>query len=93
MPCLFAILALMTPRIVIVLLYLFSHWFAGVFKESAFLWLALGFIFAPTTLLWYVAVIHWYAGHWTLVPMVGLVIAILIDLSPASGRRRRLRSE
>ncbi|HTD29640.1 MAG TPA: hypothetical protein VK660_09650 [Xanthomonadaceae bacterium] len=87
MPCLFAILALMTPRIVIVLLWLFSHWFRGVFHDPL-LWLAIGFVFAPTTLLWYVAVQHWFGGHWSLIPVVGLVIAIMIDVSPASGRRR-----
>ena len=90
MPCLFAILALLTPRIVIVLLWFFSHWFNGVFPTI--LWPILGFIFLPTTLLWYVAVLHWFGGHWTLWPVVGLVIALLIDMSPASSRRRRARS-
>jgi hypothetical protein len=31
---------------------------------------------------------HWFHGQWTLWPIVGIVIALLIDLSPASGRRR-----
>jgi hypothetical protein len=87
MPCLFAILALLTPRIVIVLLWLFSHWFNGIFASP--LWLILGFIFLPTTLLWFVAVQHWFGGQWTLWPIAGLVVALMIDVSPASGRRRR----
>ena len=90
MPCLFALFALLTPRIVIVLLWFFSSWFHGMFPSI--LWPVLGFIFLPTTLLWYVAVLHWFGGHWTLWPVVGLVIALLIDMSPASSRKRRWRS-
>ncbi|MDN5925202.1 MAG: hypothetical protein L0H70_09415 [Xanthomonadales bacterium] len=87
MPCLFAIFTLLTPRILIVLLWLFSSWFSGLF--SAAVLPVLGFIFLPTTLLWYTAVQHWFGGQWSLWPIVGLVIALLIDISPASGRRAR----
>lgn len=87
MPCLFLLFALITPRLVIVLLWLFSHWFEGLF--TTVLWPILGFIFLPTTLLWYTAVQHWFGGQWTLWPIVGLVFALLIDLSPAKGRRSR----
>ena len=87
MPCLLALLALATPRLVIVLLFLFTTWFRGLFATA--LWPVLGFIFLPTTLLWYTAVQHWFAGQWTLWPIVGLVIALLIDVSPASHRRTR----
>ncbi len=86
MPCLLALLALVTPRLVIFLLWLLTHWFSVL---SSRLWLILGFIFLPTTLLWYTAVQHWYGGQWTLVPVVGLVIALIIDVSPAKRRRRR----
>ena len=87
MPCFFVVLALLTPRLVVALLWLFTLWFRGIFPSL--LWPILGFIFLPTTLLWYSAVQHWFAGQWTLWPIVGLVVALLIDLSPASGRRRR----
>jgi len=86
MPCLFAILALATPRLLVALLWLFSRWFDGVF--TSVLWPILGFIFLPTTLLWYTAVQHWFHGQWTLWPIVGLVLALMIDISPAGGRRR-----
>lgn len=86
MPCLFAVLALMTPRIVIILLWILTSWFRGVFATP--LWPILGFIFLPTTMLWYTAVQHWFGGTWTLWPVVGLVVALMIDVSPASGRRR-----
>ena len=86
MPCLMVLFALFVPRVVIVLLWLFTSWFSGIFNIA--LWPLLGFIFLPTTLLWYTAVQHWFHGQWTLWPIVCIVIALLIDLSPASGRRR-----
>ena len=86
MPCLLAILALATPRLLVGLLWFFSRWFEGVFPSL--LWPILGFIFLPTTLLWYTAVQHWFQGQWTLWPIVGLVVALMIDISPAGGRRR-----
>jgi hypothetical protein len=89
-PCLFVFLALLTPRLVVALLWFFSHWFDGLF--TTLLWPILGFIFLPTTLLWYSAVQHWFAGQWSLWPVVGLVIALLVDLSPAKGGRRRTRT-
>jgi len=88
MPCLIVLLALCIPRVVIVLLWLFTYWFNGIFPNP--LWPVLGFVFLPTTLLWYTAVQHWFAGQWTVVPIIGIVIALLIDLSPAGGRRRRV---
>ena len=87
MPCFLVLLAFATPRLVVALLWLFSHWFEGIFPSA--LWPILGFVFLPTTLLWYTAVQHWFAGQWTLWPVVGLVVAILIDLSPARAPRRR----
>jgi hypothetical protein len=84
MPCLLVLLALVTPRLVVFLLWLLTHWFRGVMG----LWVLLGFIFLPTTLLWYTAVQHWFGGQWTLWPVIGLVVALSIDLSPAKRRKR-----
>jgi len=89
MPCLGALIALFTPRLLIILLWLFTAWFRGIFATA--LWPVLGFFFLPTTLLWYTAVHNWWNGHWGLWQIVGLVIALLIDTSPASARRRRTR--
>ncbi|MGH7530892.1 MAG: hypothetical protein ACREMN_10965 [Gemmatimonadales bacterium] len=86
MPLLVAILALLAPRIAILALWLLTPWFEGLFATS--LWPILGFIFLPTTLLWYSAVYHWFAGAWTLWPVIGLVIALAIDVSPVRERRR-----
>ena len=87
MPCLLAAIALTAPRLVIAVLWIFSGWFDRVFQGP--LWPVLGFVFLPTTLLWYTAVQHWFGGAWTFWPVVGLVIALAIDVSPASHRARR----
>lgn len=86
MPCLFALFALAAPRLVILVLYFFTTWFNGLFQSLLFL--ILGFIFLPTTLLWYTVVVHWFGGQWTLWPVIGLIFALAIDVSPASHRRR-----
>ena len=86
MPCLAVLFALAVPRLLILCLWFFTRWFHGMFHNL--LWPILGFLFLPTTLLWYSAVQNWFGGQWTLWPIVGLVIAILIDLSPTSHRRR-----
>jgi hypothetical protein len=91
MPCCLAIVALAAPRLVIVLLWFFTDWFTGIFPSI--LWPILGFIFLPTTLLWYSAVQRWFGGQWTLWPIIGMVVALAIDVSPASGRRRRVIDE
>lgn len=90
MPCLLTLLALVTPRLVIILLWLFTNWFRGVFDTV--LWPVLGFFLAPTTLLWYSAVQHWFDGRWGFWAVLGLIIALVIDISPARGRRRERRA-
>lgn len=85
MPILAIIVALLIPRVTIVVLYFFTNWFQGVF--SNFLWPVLGFIFLPTTLLWYSAVQHWFGGEWGLISVAGIVVALIIDLFPARKRR------
>ncbi|NLF38467.1 hypothetical protein GX586_03420 [bacterium] len=85
MPCLFALGALILPRGMIIVLWLFTGWFAGMFRVA--LWPVLGFVFLPTTLLWYSAVFHWYGGEWHFPQILGLIVAVMIDVSPATGRR------
>jgi hypothetical protein len=87
MPCLLLVLALATPRLVVIVLWLFTHWFQGVFPSVVVP--IIGFLFLPTTLLWYTAVQHWYGGQWSFWPVVVMVLAVAIDLSPAGGRRWR----
>ena len=84
MPCLFVLIALALPRGVILVLWFFSDWFAGVFDTV--LWPVLGFVFLPTTLLWYSTVHKWYGGTWGLWQIVGLVVALALDTSQSSAR-------
>ena len=85
MPLLVVILALLLPRVTIALVWLFTNWFTGMFSNAVFP--ILGFIFLPTTLLWYSAVQHWFGGEWGIVAVAGAIVALIIDLFPA--RRRR----
>ena len=75
---LFIVLAVAAPRVVIVLLWFFTHWFQGVFHTM--LWPILGFLLLPLTLLWYSAITHWYGGVWNVWSVGGLVICVLLDL-------------
>ena len=87
MPFLIVVFALIAPRVVLLLLWFLTAWPRGVFHTL--LWPVLGFILLPTTLLWYLVVQHWFGGHWTLIPGIGIVIALLLDLSPVGGRSWR----
>lgn len=61
MPVLIGLVSLFMPRVVVALLFFFTRWCEGIF--DSFLWLILGVIFLPTTLLWYTAVQHWFSGQ------------------------------
>jgi hypothetical protein len=87
MAVLFLLFALIAPRLVMILLWFFSHWFDGIFTNL--LWPIIGFIFLPTTLLWYTVVFNWYDNSWGTVQFVVLVIALLVDLYPAAKKRKR----
>jgi hypothetical protein len=87
MPLLALIFGLLLPRVTIAFLWFFTHWFDRAFSTT--LWPLLGFLFLPLTLLWYSAVQNWFGGQWTAIPIIGMVIAVLLDLSPTRARRRR----
>ncbi len=80
------LLAIFAPLAAIVLLWVLTLWFDGLFTSS--LWPILGFIFLPTSLLWYTLVLHWFGGVWSTWAVVGLIIALIIDVSPAREHRR-----
>ena len=86
MPCLFVVFALAVPRLVCAALFLFTDWFARTIQSPALGILA--FLFLPTTLLWYVAVEHWFAGVWGPWQIAGIVIAVLIDVGPLRRGKR-----
>ena len=88
MPLLILLFGVLVPRLTIVALWLLTNWFQGMF--TTWLMPALGFIFLPTSLLWYSAVVNWFNAEWGVVPIVGMVVALLMDLAPLRPRRRRV---
>ena len=83
MPCALALIALLSPRVLILILWFFTEWFTGVF--TSILWPVLGFFFLPITTLWYSVVINYYSGQWTTVNIILMVVAVLIDMGSLGG--------
>lgn len=89
MPILLLIFALFIPRVVIALLWFFTSWFSPL--QSIILGI-LGFLFMPYTLLWYAAVLNWYAGEWGPLQIIVLVLAVLADLGIPGNEYKRSRA-
>ena len=89
MPCLLFVFGAGFPRVVLVLLWLFSSWFSGVYANI--LIPILGLIFAPLSTIWYAVVQHYYGGVWTLWPLVGMVLSVGLDLGIIGGGARARR--
>ena len=85
MPCLFAILILAFPRVAIVLLYFFTHFFSGLFE--GILIPLLVFIFLPLTLLAYAMMANMHQPHDT-VFLIVMFIAVVLDLGLLGGGHR-----
>ena len=89
MPCLLGCLAFLTPRLVLVLVYLFG----GDYLERAYatvLWPLLGFLFMPLTTLAYAWAIN-TNGSVSGIYLGGVVLAALVDLGIIGGGARRKR--
>lgn len=87
MPCLLIVFALAVPRVACACLYVFTDWFARAAQPPVLAILA--FLFLPTTLLWYAAVQHYFQGVWGPWQIAGIVVAVLLDVGPLRGRRKR----
>jgi hypothetical protein len=89
MPCLVGCLALLTPRVALVLVAIFSHFLGRAYHSL--LWPVLGFFFMPLTTLAYAAAINWN-GQVTGGYFVMVLVAALIDLGffGGAGWHRRL---
>lgn len=76
MGCVYAILALALPRVLMVLAFLLTNWFGRAFETR--LWPFLGFVFMPYTTLAYIAVMlnnnHILSGGWLALFMVAIVV-------------------
>ncbi len=89
MPCLIPIFAVFFPRLVMILIAIFTRWFAIAFDSA--LWPILGFLFMPYTTLAYMAAMlnnnHTASGGW----LVLIIVAALLDLGGQGGSARRKR--
>jgi hypothetical protein len=85
MGCLLAILGLFTPRLILIVLWIFTG-YVGRAIDSA-LWSVLGFIFLPTTTLMYAVAQNSFDGleGWGLVVFV---LGILFDFGVLGGGAR-----
>lgn len=86
MPCLLAVLIAAFPRVAIVLLYLFTNFFAHVY--SSLIIPILGFIFLPLTLIVYTYLSNTHAPMNT-TSFVVIFIAVILDLGLVGAARRR----
>ena len=85
MPCLIAIIALLAPRLTIILLVLFSDYIGRAYQTI--LWPLLGFLFAPYTTLAYA----WAKNANGTVDGVYLIVvslAVLVDIGVLGGGAR-----
>lgn len=91
MPCLLALLALAFPRVAIILLWLFTGFFNGIYQSVIVP--VLGFIFLPLTLIVYTYLQKTSGGAMTTQGLIFLFIAVVLDLGLLGGgnmgRRRR----
>lgn len=92
MPCLGVLIALMAPRFLMVVLWIFTSWFKGVFSSA--LWPILGFFLLPVTTLWYSAVHNWWDGEWGVFQIIGMVLAVWLDIGPSrKAKKARKRAQ
>jgi hypothetical protein len=90
MPCLLALLAVAFPRVAIVLLWLFTNFFA-VLRPNILIPI-LGFLFLPLTLIVYTYILHAYAGHMGITQLIFIFIAVVVDLGLVGGGALRNRN-
>ena len=84
MPCFIGCLALLFPRIAIILVWLFGN----NYLQNAYvttIWPVLGFIFMPLTTLAYAWAWHTGTGSVSGLGLAVVVIAVLIDLGTLGG--------
>ena len=83
MPCLLALLAVAFPRIAIVLLWLFTNFFTGVYNNLVIP--ILGFLFLPLTLIVYTYLQRSHPGALGTQGLIFIFIAVIIDLGLIGG--------
>jgi hypothetical protein len=86
-PCLLGVFGLITPRVVIVLLVIFTDYIGRAY--DSFLWPLLGFFFLPTTTLAW-AWAQNTRGEVAGVHLIIVVVALLLDLGIIGSGRSSL---
>ena len=91
MGCLLAILALITPRFVLLIMWLFTDYLARAY--DSFIWPLLGFFFLPATTITYAIAENEFDGLRG-IGLVLIVLGVLVDIGMIGGgaRSRRARS-
>jgi hypothetical protein len=87
MPCLFVLLAAIAPRIVAVVLWLFTDFFARAFS-GRLLFLILGVVLLPFTTLAYAWFYNREGGIGSTLSLVVIIVAVIADLGGLAGSRR-----
>ena len=93
MGCLFAVMALITPRFVVFVLWLFTHYLATAY--GSWFWPTLGFFVAPTTTLAYAVArndLSTATGSITAAGTLVIVVGVLIDIGLIGGGARGRRT-
>ena len=87
MGCLMVLLALVTPRFVIVILWLFTDYLSQAF--GSFFWPFVGFFFLPTTTMAYAVAKNGFDGvkGWGLVV---LILGVVVDFGLLGGGGRAI---
>jgi len=92
MGCLLVLLALLLPRVTMVVIFLFTRWFQAAF--DTWIWPVVGFLFMPYTTLAYMAAVLNTPGPMSPGWIILIVLAVLVDVGHWSGgyrtRRRRV---
>jgi hypothetical protein len=94
MGCLIVILSLITPRFVVVVLWLFTNYLETAY--GSWFWPTLGFFVAPTTTLAYAVArndLSTAGGGITAAGTVVIVVGVAIDIGLIGGNARRRRWE
>lgn len=90
MPCLLALLAVAFPRVAIVLLWLFTSFFTGVYNNVIIP--VLGFLFLPLTLIVYTYLEKIHPGALGTQQLIFVFIAVILDLGLIGGGTFRRRA-
>jgi hypothetical protein len=89
MGCVVVVLALLTPRLALFLVVVFSDFVGRAY--DGWLWPLLGFFFMPLTTLAYAAAINWNDGSVSGGYFFMVLIAALVDLGALGGGRAAKR--